>query len=176
MLTGKKIKLRAIEPSDVDLLYNWENDFELWKVSSTLKPFSKNIIKKYIELEHQDIFQSKQLRFMIETTGKSEETIGMIDIFDYDPYANRAGVGIMIHENFREKGFALDALQVLEEYCFRYLNFHQLYCNISEQNEISIRLFKNAGFETTCLRKDWIFTGEKYENVFFLQKLNPNHK
>ena len=47
MLKGKYVKLRAIEPEDVDLIYEWENDFELWNVSETLKPFSINLKKIY---------------------------------------------------------------------------------------------------------------------------------
>lgn len=176
MLKGEKIKLRAVEPKDIDTLYEWENDFELWKVSSTLKPFSKNIIAKFVESEHLDIFVNKQLRFMIDTIDAKPETIGMIDIFDYDPYHNRAGIGIMIHKSQREKGYAFDALQTIDNYCFRYLNIHQLYCNISVKNTKSLNLFEKAAYTISCKRKDWIFTGESFEDIYFLQKINPNHK
>ncbi len=174
MLTGKYVKLRALEPADVDLLYEWENDFELWKVSNTLKPFSRNIIKKYIEAEHLDIFQTKQLRLMIQSLN-ANQTVGMIDIFDFDVYHKRAGLGIMIHKNFRNNGFAADTLEIIKKYCFEYLNLHQLYCNISHDNIKSLKLFKKAGFEITCVHKDWNFDGEKYNDVYFLQKINPHH-
>jgi diamine N-acetyltransferase len=176
MLTGEKIKLRAVEPEDVDILFKWENNFELWKVSMTLKPFSKNIIKKYIETEHLDIFQTKQLRLMIDTTEDNTKTVGMIDLFDFDPYNNRAGVGIMVHKDYRKNGYALEALQILNNYSFKYLSFHQLYCNISIENKASLELFKKAGYEITAIRKDWIFNGQTYEDVYFLQKINPYHK
>jgi len=140
MLQGEKIKLRALEPEDVELLYQWENDFELWKVSTTLKPFSKNLIKKFIESEHLDIFQAKQSRLMIDTFKPKPETIGMVDLFDYDPYNNRAGIGIMIHSSYREKGYALDTLKVLENYCFKYLNFHQLYCKLIKKSMFSMKI------------------------------------
>lgn len=175
MLESKTIKLRAVEPSDVDLLYKWENDFDLWKISTTLKPFSKNLIQKFVDNEHLDIFQAKQLRFMIDIID-SEQTIGIVDLFDYDPYNNRAGIGIMIHTSFRRQGFAEDTLKVIENYCFKYLNFHQLYCNISVTNPKSLKLFKKAGYKVKFIREDWIFTGEQFEDVYFLQKINPNHK
>ena len=47
-LTGQHITLRALEPADVDLLYKWENDTSIWKVSNTLVPFSKHILEQYI--------------------------------------------------------------------------------------------------------------------------------
>lgn len=174
MLNGKYITLRAPEPSDADLLYQWENDFELWKVSNTTKPFSKNLINKYIENEHLDIFQLKQLRLMI-VTAVSHETIGMIDLFDFDVYNSSAGVGIMIHKDYRENGYAYDSLVVLCDYVFNFLNIHQIFCNISENNLKSIKLFEKAGFEKNGLKKDWIFNGNNYENVFFYQKINQNH-
>jgi diamine N-acetyltransferase len=175
MLQGEKIKLRALEPDDVDLLYQWENDFELWKVSNTLKPFSKNILKKYIEAEHLDIFQTKQLRLMIDIYS-SEKTIGMIDLFDFDPYHKRAGIGIMIHKDYRNNGYATDTLEVIKKYCFKYLNLHQLYCNIAIKNKKSVALFKKAGFDIISIRKDWIFDGETYQDIYFLQKINPAHQ
>jgi len=82
MLKGENINLRALEPSDLDVLYNWENDTSIWKVSQTIAPFSKNILAKYLENAHQDIFTAKQLRLMIE---KNNTAIGTIELFDFDP-------------------------------------------------------------------------------------------
>jgi len=174
MLNGKNIILRALEPSDVDLLYNWENDFELWQVSNTTKPFSKSLIKKYIESENLDIFQLKQMRLMIETV-IDKQTVGMIDLFDFDVFNSSAGIGIMLHKNFRKKGFATEALEVICDYSFNYLNLHQLFCNISEINKPSISLFENVGFIKNGVKKEWQFNGNNYDDVFFYQKINPNH-
>lgn len=175
MLDGKHIKLRAIEPKDADLLYEWENDFELWNVSETIKPFSVHIINKYIENDHFDIFQTKQLRLMIDLSINKKNTIGMVDLFDFDPYNRRAGVGIMIHNKYRTKGYAADTLNVLTKYAFNFLNLHQLHCTISEKNQTSLKLFTNNGFEIVGLQKDWSFNGEEFENVYFLQKIK-NYK
>ncbi|WP_227625579.1 hypothetical protein [Geofilum rubicundum] len=41
MIQNDEVLLRAVEPGDVDLLYDWENRMELWPVSNTLAPFSK---------------------------------------------------------------------------------------------------------------------------------------
>ena len=76
-----EVKLRALEPEDIDLLYEWENDHSIWYVSNTLTPFSKYILKKYIENSHLDIYQTKQLRLMIDVCREADpETVGAIDI------------------------------------------------------------------------------------------------
>ena len=51
ILTGKTLKLRALELSDVDLLYKWENNTSIWNVSNTLVPFSRESIEQFVTYE-----------------------------------------------------------------------------------------------------------------------------
>ena len=178
ILEGKITRLRPVEPSDAELMYRWENDSSIWQMSNTITPFSKHVIKQFIETAHLDIFQTKQLRLMIDKTDvNSMETIGTIDIFDFEPLHLRAGIGILISdETDREKGFASDALNVLVHYCFNTLMLHQLYCNISSDNISSINLFSKKGFELVGIKKDWIRTPEKWKDELMFQLVNQNWK
>lgn len=171
---GKPVVLRAVEPSDVDLLYQWENDMELWVYSETLKPFSKQQLTQYIKGINLDIYQSKELRLMIETDEDNPRTVGIIDLFDFDPYHNRAGVGIIIHKSFREQGYASQALDLFIHYCFNTLGLHQLFCSISVSNKKSVQLFQNRGFICTGVKKQWRKVGREFEDEGFYQLLNPN--
>lgn len=169
------IVLRAPEPGDIDVLYRWENDPEIWHVSNTLTPFSKYILEKFIENAHLDIYQVKQLRLMIDVkeTGMPARTIGTIDLFDFDPYHLRAGVGILIgDQSDRNKGFATLALKKLIRYCFDTLQLHQLYCNITLGNEDSLKLFEKCGFKITGRKTDWIRITGKYTDEMLLQLIN----
>ncbi len=176
-LTGKNIKLRAMEPSDLDVLYQWENDPANWIVSNTITPFSKHVLQKYIENAHHDIFEARQLRLMIDNIQvlpENPETIGAIDLFDFDPLHRRAGIGILIaRREDRMKGFASEALSILVEYAFRSLHLHQLYCNVSEDNEASLKLFKKSGFIEIGEKLDWVRKDGGWINVNLLQKINP---
>ena len=172
ILENNNIKLRAIEPSDVDIIYNWENDTNIWNVSNTITPYSKNIIATYVKHAHLDIFQTKQLRLIIELINE-KIPIGTIDLFDFDPFHKRAGVGILIAENeYKQKGYATNALTILIEYSFKTLNLNQLYCSISENNKNSILLFKKLGFEITGVKKAWNLTHDTFEDELFLQLIN----
>ncbi len=174
MLEGKNIKLRALEPSDIDLLYDWENNTKIWTISNTLAPFSKFILKQYLENSHLDIYQTKQLRLIIELKSKDTNIpIGAIDMFDFDPYHLRAGVGILIStEEHRKKGYATEALQILINYSFLYLGLHQLYCNIASDNMKSVKLFTNVGFKIIGEKKDWIKSPSKWIDEYLLQLIN----
>ncbi len=174
-LTGNNLLLRAIEPTDIDILYSWENDTTNWKLSNTQTPFSKHVLLQYIDSSHLDIYTTKQLRLIIEETknqsvNKSNNAVGCIDLFDFDPNHLRAGVGILVAANEdRRKGYATEALKLLIDYCFSLLNLNQLYCNIMVENEASILLFKKQGFEITGVKKSWLKEGDSYKDELFLQ-------
>jgi len=165
-----KIRFRALEPEDIDLLYEWENDAEIWEISNTYEPFSKFILAKYIRESNRDIYESKQMRLVIETTDGAP--VGAIDLFDFDPFHFRAGVGILIHdEKDRKLGYASDALELLCQYAANYLRLHQLFANISEDNLASIHLFKKAGFELAGTKKDWRRTLSGWKSELMFQKI-----
>jgi len=165
----QEIKLRAVEPEDLELLYKWENDIEFWVVSNTITPFSKFTLKRYIETSHKTIYETGQLRLMIEVKATGE-TIGTVDLFDFDPYHHRAGVGILIAlKEHRRKGYATMAMTALIDYCFKVLKLHQLYCNIPASNKPSLDLFRSLGFADIGIKKDWTRHGDVYHNEYFLQ-------
>lgn len=169
---SKNVALRAIEPKDVDVLYRWENDMALWVYSDTLKPFSKHQLNQYIQAINLDIYQSKELKLIIETEEDHPQPLGMIDLFDFDPYHNRAGVGIMVHKDFEGQGFASEALKLFIHYCFNTLGIMQLYCSVACNNEKSIHLFERNGFEQTGVRKKWRKVGRNYVDEGFYQLIN----
>lgn len=174
LLENEIIKLRAVEPEDLDIIYEWENNSAVWRLSNTLVPFSRFVIKQYLENSHLSIYETSQLRLMIVSKQKYE-AIGTVDLFDFDAFNQRAGVGILINEpKNRRKGFAETALNLLIEYSFVHLSLHQLYCNISEGNEASLNLFRKVGFEICGKRKEWLKTDNSHLDEYNLQLINTS--
>ncbi|WP_034040315.1 GNAT family N-acetyltransferase [Wocania ichthyoenteri] len=170
-LKGKNTYLRALEPEDLEFIHAIENDELVWEISNTQTPYSKFLIKQYLEHSQKDIFEVKQLRLVISSY--KEEPLGLIDVFDFDFKNSRAGVGILIKaETDRKKGYGSEALQLLIKYSFTHLGLHQLYCNISEENETSIKLFKTQGFEKVGLKKEWNHVNGSYKNEYLFQLIN----
>lgn len=173
-LKGKSIFLRALEPSDIDFLFAVENDVSLWHISQTVQPFSRHILEAYIESAKSDIYEAKQLRLVICEI-ESNNLCGFIDLFDFDPRNNRAGVGIVVAESFRKKGIASEALELLITYAFEFLNLFQLYACVEENNQASLTLFSKFGFEKTGVRKQWNWTTTGFQDEIFLQLIQHNH-
>jgi len=169
-LSKDKIRLRATEVSDIDTIYQWENNEEHWLVSNTIVPFSKYTIELFIQNAQKDIFETKQARFMIELLNQ-KETVGCIDIFDFDPYNLKAGIGILINDKInREKGYASEALDIIIEYCHKHLGLKQLYASISEDNKKSIKLFESKEFTLSGVKKQWQRTAiEEWKDILFYQ-------
>jgi diamine N-acetyltransferase len=171
MLKSDRILLRAVEPKDLDYLFQAENDMQIWNLSSTLIPFSRRTLKDYANSIH-DLATQKQFRYIIELSD-SRIVIGMVDLFDYDAVNARAGVGIIISEpNERNKGYALESLRLLEDYARKTLHLNQLYCSMHASNASSIKLFQKLGYIQVGVRKNWFKVNpDKWEDEIEFQLL-----
>jgi len=174
-LDNYRIKLRAPEPEDLEHLFEWENNTGIWIVSETTEPFSRFQLKEYISQCNRDIYTAKEQRLMIEDFEKNL-CVGVIDMFQFDPFHRKAGIGILIGNQYRKNNYASEALEIYCGYAFGYLQLHQLYCEIIASNSESIHLFEKAGFRCVARLKDWRSTGTDYIDVFMYQKLNPATK
>ena len=171
-LKGESIYLRALEPQDLEFLYVVENNESIWEVSNTQTPYSRFLIKQYLKNAHQDIYEAKQLRLAI-CKKESFAPVGLIDLFDFDPKNNRAGVGILIqNQEDRNAGIGKEALGLLIRYAFEKLNLHQLYANINTENQPSLSLFATFGFQKIGVKKQWNLVNGKYKDEALFQLIN----
>lgn len=174
LLLGERVRLRALEPHDVDSLYKWENDTAVWVASHTQTPFSRFVLEQYIASSHLDLHTNKQLRLMITT--RDGKDVGAIDLFDFDSQHQRAGIGILIaSREDRGKGYASEALTLLIQYCFHQLHLHQLYCNVTVDNEESVLLFQKHKFLITGIKKEWIRVGDSFVDELLMQLVRKGH-
>lgn len=173
LLENERVCLRALEPEDLELLYRWENDSELWEVGNTLAPYSRYILREYIAGSDRSIYETRQLRLMVveRATGASA---GLVDLFDFEPRPNRAACGILLDSCCQGRGLATEALRVLMDYAYTFLRLRQLYAHIPVANEPSKRLFMRCGFVESGVLRDWIRTRRGYSDVWVFQSFNDN--
>lgn len=173
ILETEQTRLRALEIEDIEVLYKWENDSRLWKLSNTVAPFSKYILRRFIEDQKYDIYETKQLRMIIESK-KSGKAVGAIDLFDIDPTNRRAAVGVLIYEDQDQgQGYASNALTSIIKYSFQILGLNQLYCNVLANNMRSLNLFKSKGFSIIGLKVEWVRSTNGWLDEYMLQLVNP---
>ena len=140
-------------------------------MSNTVAPFSQSQLVDFIATAQYDLFAARQMRLMIATD--DQPAVGCIDLFEFDPLNQRAGVGILIaDEKERQKGIAKDALAVLMRYCFDMLRIRMLFTQVMTDNQASLKLFAGAGFEISGTKRQWVRQGNEWKDVHFLQKFN----
>lgn len=166
----KRIRLRAPEPADTEILYIWENDSSLWADGITRAPYSREQIRRYIETYDSDPFVSGQLRMMIDDVDTGR-TVGVIDLYDIDIYNLRAFVGVMVDRECRREGYATAALHMLEKYAASELGLHQLVAHILDGNKFSELLFVGCNYSRLGCLPDWIRRGNDYKSVIVMHKL-----
>lgn len=163
-----QVHLRALEPEDLDVLYDVENDKALWEVSSTNVPYSRSALIDYITSTKSDIFTDRQLRLMAEND--LHEVVGIVDIVNFDPQHVRAEVGIVVRNLYRRQGYATAIMAAIMVYCKKIVHLHQIYAIIAESNKVCLNLFEKLGFQGDRMLKSWLYDGEKYQDAYLMQK------
>ena len=158
------------EPNDADNIYRWENDMQVWRDSETRVPFSMRQIEQFL-LNNNDLVSEQQLRLMVEDAQNGAQ-VGCIDLYDYDEFNSRAGIGILIDEKYRGQGYAKNAIKLLLEYCFNTLLLNQIYILVLASNVESMLLFESLGFERCGVRKQWYKTADGFIDQVEYQFIN----
>lgn len=161
------VRLRAMEPEDLDALYRIENDRDVWDVGENNVPYSRYILHDYIANASADIYADKQVRMVVEN--EKGQLVGVADVVNFCPSHARAEVSIVICREHRKKGYARAAIRQIMDYALRTLHLHQLYAVVREDNMPSLNLFSSLGFKGKTVLDDWLFDGKDYHNAVVMQ-------
>ena len=162
------IRLRPVEPEDLQLLYDIENSPELWDAEESDAPYSKYALRSYIAAM-ESVHACGQLRLVAEEAATGRP-VGLADLNAYSPRDAHAEVGIAILAEMRGRGYGAAALARLEEIAADRLRVHTLLARVGEGNTLSQRLFLGAGYIRTATLCGWHYTRGAYEDVLLFQK------
>lgn len=156
----ENILLRAIESADLEMLYHWENDPAVWRVSGTMAPISRDRLARFISEQVYDLYATRQMRLMVDVDNVA---VGCVDIFDFEPLHRRFGIGILIYaDEHRRRGYARRVIDMVKEYARNTLDLRQIWVTIDEDNPASVALFEGCGFTLSARRREWINRGGKF--------------
>lgn len=157
MLHSQRLHLRALEPSDADFMYEVENDAQAWRYSDTIAPLSRRILRDYALTYDADPFTAGQLRLII-TEKENNNPVGIIDLYDVSQRHQRAFIGIYICKDYRGKGYADEAVGLIEDYAHNNLHLHQLGAKVEDSHLTAEKLFLGRGYEEKGSLDDWLST------------------
>ena len=159
------IILRTPLLSDLDDLLNWENDLKNNQHTDVPVFYTPSQIEDFLNSDH-DLLLQNQIRYIIELNSSA---VGCIDLYDYDMVNSRAGVGIYVDSNFRNKGIASKSLELLKSISMEKYLIYNLYADIMSGNKASIKIFEKANFIKNGIKSNWIRTESSFEDVLFYQ-------
>ena len=157
--------LRTPLLSDFDDLLSWENDLKNNQYTDVPVFYTPSQIEDFLNSDH-DLLLQNQIRYIIELNSSA---VGCIDLYDYDVVNSRAGVGIYVDSNFRNKGIASKSLELLKSISIEKYLISNLYADIMSGNKSSIKIFEKANFIKNGIKSNWIRTENSFEDVLFYQ-------
>lgn len=163
------IRLRAVEPTDVDMMWQMETDSSQWRENGMSAPYSRANLKEYAENYDADPVRAGQLRLVGELK-ENGDVFGLIDLYDISPTGRTAFVGIYVMAGMRGRGYAPRSLSLLEDYASRLLNLRILGAKVVDTNKASRRLFEDAGYMKCGELPGWILTGRESNSLLIYTK------
>jgi diamine N-acetyltransferase len=162
-----QVTLRALEPEDLDLLYQIENDRDHWAEGVTNVPYSRYLLRQFISDSTCDIYRDGQVRMVVQN--EKHQPVGFADLVNFSPAHLRAELGLITFPAQRRKGYATAALEAVRLYARTVLHLHQLYCIVGSSNESCLRLFHAAGLKSVATLTDWLFDGRDYHDAVLVR-------
>lgn len=194
------IILRALEPEDLNLVFEMENRSEARLSGECRIPYSYEFLRSYIASSlTENFFSNGQLRLIaselppigrtlpreicesglndsrsgFDTSRKphAQHDIGIVDFFHYDAFSRHAELGILVLPPFRNRGLGEKILRLASDYAENRLNLHQLYAEVLADNLPSLNLFEKAGFSRCGCKKEWFGVNGSWKDVWMFQQI-----
>ena len=177
MRSFNNVRLRAMEPEDLDIIYCIENDSSFWQYGNSTVPYSRYALRQYLSTSQNDLFKDEQVRLVVEAEDADGQWLaaGLADLCNFSAIHLRAEVGIAILPAFQQQGVGTQALKALEDYARR-LQLHQLFAIVSTSNIPATRLFGQLGYQSSVCLQDWLRTEDGFEDAILFQKLLTGHR
>jgi diamine N-acetyltransferase len=171
MLYGKRVRLRAIERSDLPRYVTWFNDPEVIAGLAMFAPMSLAQEEQWFAEMVKHPGEEQPLALDVRVRGKWEH-IGGTGFNAIDRRNQSAEFGIHIGEKkYWNKGYGTEALQVLLRYGFETLNLHRIWLRVFDFNRRAQRSYEKAGFKKEGMYREAQFHAGKFCDVYLYSLL-----
>ena len=152
MITGERIRFRAVERDDLPTFVKWVNDPEVRQGILFHHPYSlaeeenwfEGMIKRPVD-EH--ILGIEVRDTPLRGDEENWKLIGSLAFTNIDWRNRSSEVGIMIGEKaYWNQGYGTEAVRLLVKHGFNTLNLKRIYLHVFENNPRAIRAYEKAGF------------------------------
>ena len=161
-LIGDRIFLapKGTTEEEIEKFTEWMNDFQVTDyIGRTSQIVTYNGEKQYLENAAKN---DNTINFNIVETA-TDKLIGTVALEHFNWIERSAVLGIFIGEkDFRSNGYGTEAIKMILEYGFKYLNLHSIRLDLLSINERAHKCYLKCGFKDTGASREQIFLNGKY--------------
>lgn len=155
-LVGRSLKLRPVETDhDLEIMYRWRSDSSslyLWSTRRHLVSY-----QQFLEEFRRDLNGDRHIHLMI--TKRHDVVIGMIYSYGVQWVDGHCFITTYLDPTKTKRGYGAEAFVLFVNYLFRYFNFHKIYTDVYEYNQLSRKTIESAGFV-----QEGVFKEHRYMN------------
>lgn len=171
IIHGERVRLRAVERSDVEKFHAWINDPEVTEGLALYLPMSMRDEESWFEGLASRPPQEKPLAIECRD-GDGWKLIGNSGFFDLDHTAHSGEIGIMIGDKtYWNRGYGTEAMNLLLRHGFETLNLHRIFLRVYASNQRAIRSYEKAGFSHEGRLRDAVYKRGRYDDVLMMSIL-----
>lgn len=166
------VELRNLKVSDCDIIFNWIKNPELRKMTGTRGSIKYSTHLNWFEKKINDT------RNIIKIIIYDSCPVGIVGTNEIDINNRNANIYIYIgSKEYRKKGIASKAIQLITEILFNEYDCHKIIAMIRSYNTASINLFEKCGFNCEGIQKDQVlYNGVFYDRLLYAKFCNSNRK
>lgn len=164
---SKQVYLRALELADLNRVYQWHNDSELYStLTNPFRPVSLQTVENWIK--EKSLYSDKEINFAICLT-KTSEHIGNIYLRNIDYINRNAFLGAFIGPaEQRAKGYASEALLQVVDYAYNVLGLQRLCMYVIADNQPAVRHLEKCGFSVEGRMRRHVFKDGEFKDILIL--------
>lgn len=172
-LSGQRVYLRPLERDDLPLLHKWLNDPEIRGLIGEVLPTSQSGMAAYFDKVQAD---SSRVWFVI-VVRDGDRMIGEAGLLRMFPAWRTTDLSIIIGDKTAwGKGYGTEAIELLLDYAFGYLNVHRVAIGVVGTNERALRFYERVGFKKEGIQRDGYFCNHAYHDFVMMSILEDEYR
>jgi RimJ/RimL family protein N-acetyltransferase len=172
-LTGERVYLRPLTKEDLIYIRHWANNPELRSLTGEVLPLSETGAEAYFEKLQQD---QTRVWFMI-VVKENSRVIGEAGLLRMFHAWRTSDLSIIIGEpDAWGQGYGTEAIEILLDYAFGYLNFHRIAIGVVGFNERALRFYEKIGFQREGVQRDGYYFNHQYHDFVMMSILEEEFR
>lgn len=170
-IVGDRIYLspRGASDEEIEKFTEWMNDFQVTDYINKSEQIMTAIGEK--EWLENTARKNENKNFNIIDLN-SNKLIGTIELEKFNWTSRNAVLGIFIGDkNYRNNGYGTEAIKLLLEFGFKYLNLHSIRLSLLSVNERAHKCYLKCGFKDAGKSREEIFLNGKYYDKLYMDIL-----